>query len=163
MRTLILMRHAEAEPSNMGGDKARHLSARGIVQAQQAGTVIDKYRVDYVLSSSSTRTRETFAHLGLSSDPTVEFLDELYLCSPSTFENVINTTPDKMETLLVLGHAPGIHALSAQLASDPDAHQLSSWFPTATISVFSVDCPWSELTAWADDDFHLVEVQRPRG
>jgi phosphohistidine phosphatase len=66
MHRLILMRHAQAEPSaSSGGDKARALSPAGRGEAVLMGRALAErgLKPDLALVSAATRTRQTGEHM----------------------------------------------------------------------------------------------------
>lgn len=145
-RRLVLMRHSKTEPNNVGGDKARELLPRGVQDAQDMGKVLAGLGLQYALVSSATRTRQTFAALGL--DIPAEYQDALYHDGTETMLQRISETDDAVTGLLVVGHAPTIPSLSAQLsyASNPrEADALQCWFPTSAFTEFTFDGSWAEL------------------
>ncbi|MDO5678437.1 MAG: histidine phosphatase family protein [Propionibacteriaceae bacterium] len=154
MRRLILMRHAHTESNNIRGDKARNLTPRGVQQAQEAGVELRALGVDYALVSTAERTRQTFAALGL--DVPVEFQDVLYHDGTETMIQRISEMTDDVQTLLVVGHAPTIPSLVAEMAfasNRSEADEAQCHFPTSSYSSFSFDGTWDQL---ADGDFsHL--------
>jgi Histidine phosphatase superfamily (branch 1) len=80
-RTLLLLRHAEAEETRPGSrDRDRRLSERGREQAAAVGETIRSagWAVDHVLCSPAERVRETVAGLELPEDVEVEVVDALY-------------------------------------------------------------------------------------
>lgn len=143
-RQLILMRHAKSDWSQPGlSDKERPLNARGIAAAPRMAHWLHEWlhsqdrRVDRILSSTSVRTRETLERMQdapkFPSDLQVEWLDSLYLAEPRVIWDAIRSAfhrhPDE-ESLLVLGHNPGMEILMSALAgSDLDV-------PTAAIAIF---------------------------
>lgn len=163
MRRLVLMRHAKTEANHPQGDKARRLKPRGVQDAQEAGRALATLGLQYALVSSAQRTRETFAALGL--DIPVEFQDALYHSGTETMLQRIGETDPDVGGLLVIGHAPTIPSLVAELAYASDrreADQAQCWFPTAAYTSFVIDGDWADL---ADGDFRGVRLEgitRPR-
>lgn len=146
MRTLYLMRHAKAEVSGPAGDKSRPLSERGRRDAREAGEWLRLAGVDVALVSSATRTTETFTELGL--DCRAEYMDALYNCDVETMRQRIGEMDEELTTVLVVGHSPTIPALAAELLSATQpraADELLCHFPTATVTGFEFEGPWSEL------------------
>lgn len=126
--------------------------------AQEAGVALRGLGIDLALVSSATRTRETFAALGL--DVPAQFLDELYFGGTETLLSIIGKTGDDVESLLVVGHAPTIPGLVAELAQASDeqaAIEAEGWYPTATFTSFTLDGPWADL---ASHDFGEVRFER---
>ena len=163
MRRLVLMRHAKTEANHVGGDKARELLPRGVQDAQEVGVHLRELGLQYALVSTAARTRQTFAALGL--DIPVEYQDVLYYEGSDTMLERIAETDDDVEGLLVVGHAPTIPGLSAQLsyASAPkEADDLQCWFPTAAFAEFTFEGDWSDLERDNLAHVRLERVQRGR-
>lgn len=167
MRTLYLMRHAKAADSGVR-DKDRPLAPRGITTAQQVGLQLQSAGIDHVLCSTSVRTRQTLDHLGLrtpAGDPVpTEYMDALYLGSSEVILQRIGEIDDEVTGLLVVAHSPGIPALAAELAwqaSRSSADAISCSYPTATVSVFTVDGTWADLAAGTATTT-LQQVDRPQ-
>lgn len=148
-RTLLLMRHADAEGWSATGDKGRALSERGHQEATAAAAELRPLGVQQVLCSSATRTRETVDTMALGAP--VEYMDALYNCGSETLLQRIGEVDDEVEVLLVVAHAPAIPSLSAELAwasAPQQADALQCHFPTSTFSRFTLEGSWSQL---ADD------------
>ncbi|HJE50634.1 MAG TPA: histidine phosphatase family protein [Tessaracoccus flavescens] len=162
MRRLVLMRHAKTEANNPEGDKARHLMPRGVQDAQNAGKELADLGLQYALVSSSTRTRETFAALGL--DIPAEFQDALYYDGTDTMIQRIAETDPEVTGLIVIGHAPTIPSLVAELAyasNRSEADQAQCWYPTSAYTTFSFDGEWADLESGDFSAVVLEGVERP--
>lgn len=148
MARLHLLRHAKAAEFSPGRtDHQRPLTERGHAQAAALGEYLrdSGIRIDQVLCSTATRTRETLAGLGLGAP--VEFSDAVYQASPDELLAEIAAMPPG--SLLVIGHAPGIPGLAHQLAgpgSDPTALEaIDGRYPTATLATLDTDADWAGL------------------
>lgn len=164
MRRLVLMRHSKTEANNPGGDKVRELTARGVQDAQEMGRQLASVGLQYALVSTATRTRQTFAALGLAIP--VEYQDALYYDGTTTMLQRISETDDTITGLLVVGHAPTIPSLSAQLgyASAPaEADALQCWFPTSAFSEFTFEGSWTDLEPDSLDNVRFERVVRRQG
>ncbi|GAB3816441.1 histidine phosphatase family protein [Tessaracoccus terricola] len=162
MRRLVLMRHAKTEGNNPGGDHARELLPRGVQAAQDVGKVLAGLGLQHALVSTATRTRQTFAALGL--DIPVEYQQVLYSDGTETMLQRISETDDAVTGLLVVGHAPTIPGLSAQLsyASSPGrADELQCWFPTSAFAEFTFEGSWRDLERDNLEHVRLERVNRP--
>jgi len=145
MRRLLLLRHAKAERAQPGQkDHERVLTDRGRSDAARVGAYLVRHRLapDRVLVSTSARTRETWTLLAeaTGSAPPVRFEERIYDASPQTILKVIQETPAKTETLLVVGHNPALQELAAMLiaSGEVDSRQrLKEEFPTAAIAVIT--------------------------
>jgi phosphohistidine phosphatase len=161
-RTLLLLRHAKSDYPDGVTDHQRPLAQRGVREAELAGdwirTRVD--RVDAVLCSSATRTRQTLQRTGIEAP--ARFSDEIYEATPGIVIDEINGIGDDVSTLLVVGHEPVMSSLALGLADDASgnsavADRVSARYPTSAIAVLRVRGPWRELAMGAAElvDFHI--------
>lgn len=125
MRTLILLRHAQAVPQAVDGqDFDRPLSRAGRNEAQRsaqrlrdAGLVPDR-----ILASPARRTTETAALLlpvlGLSAG-VMQYPPEVYQATAAKLGEAITQHGAGARCLLLVGHNPGLSALAATLLQQP--------------------------------------------
>ena len=167
MRRLLLARHAKSSWGDVSlKDHDRPLNARGRRSAPMvAGALNDLGFVpDIVISSTSARTRETWARMepAFEGRPVVEFLPELYLAAPRMVLAAIASVTPTAATLMVLGHNPSTHALAAYLAHDGDPEKiqrLTHSFPTGAVAVIELAGErWEE----AEDGGELLHYILPR-
>lgn len=152
MKRLLILRHAQAMGTETGGtDKTRKLSPNGVKDAQALGHLMIKEGLtpDLILCSAATRTRETLDGVMESLEGgKIEYLDRLYNADFDVLLNAIHEAADDVETLLLVAHNPGIHALAARLAADDGSaavDRLSMSYAPATLTV--LDC---DVEAWSD-------------
>ena len=117
MRRLILFRHAKAErPEGYDDDHDRPLTEDGKAAALGMGEWMDGQGIapDLVLCSTSVRTRETWAMAARAFDPLPPVIYEelIYEALPETLLQVVNSVDSDVQTLLLVGHNPGIEALT---------------------------------------------------
>lgn len=137
-RTLILMRHAKSSWDNPEqSDHARPLNGRGKRSATALGNwlITQRYLPDEVLCSSAERTRETFNRLNL--DCPVQYLDGLYHAGPERMLRILATAQG--DTVLMLGHNPGIGMFARQISTAPPPHPRFSDYPTGATMVAKFD------------------------
>jgi phosphohistidine phosphatase len=152
-RQLVLVRHAKAEPDARDqDDHERPLAHRGRQDAARIGEELARLRLapEYVLCSSSRRTRETFERLRahLPGGLVVAIDRELYLASAARILARIATVEDGVGALLVVGHNPGLGELAVRLAGRGDAAQraeLRRKFPTGAFAWLRIECGWRDL------------------
>ena len=120
MKRLIIMRHAKSDwEAGAGSDHERPLNPRGkreapLVAAELASSGL---RPDRVISSDSTRTRETWARMEERfPGATVEFDPKLYLAGIDAARAALAALDDAARTVLVLGHNPGWEDMVSSLA-----------------------------------------------
>lgn len=166
-RTLILMRHATAGGAYRDSD--RPLVPEGLQDAAAAGQWIRASLppVETALCSTAVRTRQTLAATGI--EVSVNYLDELYGAGVDDILEALAQVPDAVQTVLLVGHAPGVPAAASELATiaslarddgqSPDLDALRQ-FSACTLAVLSTTAPWRELTERGAD---LVLVRHPEG
>jgi phosphohistidine phosphatase len=172
LKRLLLLRHAKTVPAGAGiDDHERELMTRGREDAPKLGRYIRKcgYDPELILSSTSRRTVETVELVTdeLSSTSRVDYLEALYLAEPEVILSVIRLVPDKMKSVMVVGHNPGLEHLATLLAREPVKRkerdrfdQLEEKFPTAALAVLDFD-----VTRWRDiapGEGALKDFVRPR-
>lgn len=163
MPTLILMRHAKSSWTTGEADHRRPLSGRGVRDATAAGALLAGFPIDRVLSSSSTRTRQTWARAeaGGARCSDVTFTDELYGAWTDTVIDLLRELDGSVGTALVLGHEPTMSSVIEVLAEPSElADEAVRHYPTSALAVLEFDCPWSELGGGAA---RLVRFEIPRG
>ncbi|MFD1331919.1 SixA phosphatase family protein [Methylopila musalis] len=154
MRRLILFRHAKSDwTGETATDHERGLAPRGRRVAGPMGAWLAGrgFRPDLVLCSTAIRTTRTWslARAAFTPAPAATFLDEIYEASDDTLLEVVRRTPAEVQTLMIVGHNPGLSDLTERLAGsgDPEARRaIAAKFPTGAIAV--LDAPfdgWAEL------------------
>ena len=144
MPTLVIVRHAQAEPSH-GDDHSRVLSARGIADCVHLGHWLREagVRPDRVLVSTALRTRQTWEFAGVDGAGAI-YADGVYDASLPDLLTLIHQTPGDVQTLVVVGHAPGVSDLVWSLDNSPAAREWTDrGMGTAAAALV-------EVASWAD-------------
>lgn len=154
MKTLLLLRHAKSSWDNpAAGDFDRPLNERGRQAAPRVGRFLAESGLtpDRVVCSPAQRTRETWEAVQGELGPPREasFDQTVYLGAPGTLLEIAQGQPDDADTIMLIGHNPGIEALATWLAGQGDAaalEALSFKYPTAGLAIldFEVD-RWAEI------------------
>lgn len=156
VRRLFLMRHAQAGFAS--SDRARPLTPGGQAQAAQIGRALAGSGIERVLCSPAVRTRQTAD--GLRLDAPVTVIEPLYNGSAGHILTALAALPEYVQTVMVVGHYPGVPGLAHQLAdrrSDPTAlRELSGGFSPATTVELVFTGPWKDLHG-----ARLLTVRRP--
>jgi len=143
--TLILMRHAKSawDDPNLA-DHDRPLNGRGRASAKAMGDWLRAraHVPDAAISSSSTRTGQTFAGLGL--DVPVDFTRTLYHAGPEVMMDVLrNQTSPRV---LMLGHNPGMADFAHRLVERPPLHPRFADYPTGATTVITFEASgWNDI------------------
>ncbi|MGY6554287.1 MAG: SixA phosphatase family protein [Wenzhouxiangella sp.] len=168
MKRLLLFRHAKSSWSRNGlADHDRPLSGRGRRAAPAMGRTLAALGLvpARVLCSTSQRTRQTLqlAAEDWSPAPQTEYLAALYHAGPATLEALVRRHGAGAETLMLVGHQPGMQEFALDLIRDGERAaraRLETKFPTAALAVieFPID-DWHGLEAGTG---RLMRYVRPR-
>jgi len=153
-RTLLLLRHAKSRWDDpVPDDFDRGLAPRGRSAAPRVARYLRKegLKPDLVLCSAAVRAVETWrlAADAIGRKSVVKVLRGLYMAPPSRILSAIQHAPPTADTVLVVGHNPGIEHLAERLAG-PESRakpleRIRSKFPTAAVAVFRFD-----VDVWPD-------------
>ena len=155
MKRLLLLRHGKAE-GTASDDKQRALVPRGRTDSARIGRLLreDAYMPQSILCSDSVRTRQTLEALlpELEVKPQVKYLAELYLAEPELILSLTRKTNDKLQSLMIVGHNPGLEQCALTLAAVPLEKKLrkrydvmDEKFPTCALAVIDF-----EVEKWRD-------------
>jgi phosphohistidine phosphatase len=160
-RRLIVLRHAKSDwDTDAASDHARPLNKRGRRDAPRVGEHLASlgWVPERVVSSDSTRTRETWDLMRDAFDPPpdVTFTRRLYHAGIAPVRDVLAEVPGAVGTVMVIGHNPGWESV-VQILSGLDVPM-----STANAALLEVDAPsWVEGAA-LDAAWRLVDVVRPK-
>jgi phosphohistidine phosphatase len=165
MHTLYLLRHAKSSWSDPSlSDHDRPLAPRGRRDSKRIAKHLRRLEVSptLVLCSSATRTRETFMFVQLAlADALIQVEEELYAASGDALLERLRTVPDEVDSVLIIGHNPGLYDLALTLVSTgAELDRLEAKFPTAGFATLAVPrSPWSKLR---EGDAELVAYVVPK-
>ena len=149
MSTLILLRHGKSDWSGGEPDHLRPLARRGRRQVPEAGRwLADNVGViDLAVVSPAERTRETWqlAAAELAVAPPVREDDRVYGGSARSLLGVLRELPGELETVVLVGHNPGVEDLVASLTGRGVS------MPTSALAVIELSVPWSDAANTAAD------------
>ena len=140
MKTLTLVRHAKSSWKDSSlSDKKRPLNKRGERDAPKMGKRILEHgiRPSLIISSPATRAWTTAKIIAREISYPREFLqrdDRLYLASTEEILDVIMAQDDEFNSLMVVGHNPGMTSV-ANFLSPGLTHNL----PTAGVVSVQID------------------------
>lgn len=120
VKSLILMRHAQASDERSLSDFERPLTAIGVRDARHMGRWLksESYMPDMIITSDALRAATTAEIISeeLNLSGTLHSEHELYEASVRTALQVITQTEENHQTLLVVGHNPTLSYLSDYLS-----------------------------------------------
>lgn len=149
MKRLVIIRHAKTEQQNYHKDFDRELLERGINDAKNIAADLKESKIipQKMISSPAKRAITTagiYAHeLGYPFD-NIEVIEGLYFEFTTTdFIELIQKTPDNIDTLFVFGHNPFMHFMAQNMSANFDGHM-----PTCSTVVldFEIDS-WKAIEA----------------
>ena len=145
MKTLLVLRHAKSSWSDPAlDDHERPLNQRGRRDAPRMGELLRQYGLipDMVISSDAMRARLTAEAVAEAACYAGEILlnRRLYMASPADILSVLRTGPTNAETVMIVGHNPGLEELVEQLTGEQQD------LPTAALAqiVLPID-KWRDL------------------
>jgi phosphohistidine phosphatase len=163
MRRLILLRHAKAqwpEGSSGGDDYDRPLIARGEAAAVLVGKYLkENYLLpDLTLVSTAKRAQDTFAALSGFIDGDHQNEPRLYMAEAETIMKLIQSIPPSNQTLMIIGHNPGLGEVALSCVGSGDRYafsRLRTGVPTASLTVLDFD-----IEDWQNTAYHQGRLDR---
>ncbi|MFE9432794.1 SixA phosphatase family protein [Streptomyces sp. NPDC006640] len=167
-RRLVLLRHAKSAYPAGVPDHERPLAPRGLRDAPAAGRALAEadWIPDLALCSTAVRARRTWE---LAADqwgtpPPVRVDERLYAADVPELLEAVREVPERVRTLLLIGHNPGLEELILTLAGDgfdDTLDQVRTKYPTSAVAVLVWHgAGWHEL---APGTALLTDVAVPRG
>ncbi|MEU3098290.1 histidine phosphatase family protein [Streptomyces sp. NPDC006967] len=168
LRRLVVLRHAKSARPEGVTDHERPLAARGRRDAVAAGRALAEADClpGLALCSTAVRARRTWelAAAQWGTPPPVRRDPRLYHGDVPGLLAVIHEVPAEVETLLLVGHNPGLEDLVLALAGDgleDTLERVRAKFPTSAIAALSWRGPaWRDL---APRTALLTSLTVPRG
>ncbi|MDQ0989615.1 histidine phosphatase family protein [Streptomyces sp. V3I7] len=168
LRRLVVLRHAKSARPEGVADPLRPLAGRGRRDAPAAGRALAEADSlpDLALCSTAVRARQTWelAAAQWGTPPPVRFDERLYAAGVGDLLGVVHEVPPEVETLLLVGHNPGLEDLVLTLAGDSLDDALGAVrtkFPTSAIAVLAWHGP--DWPALAPGTALLTSLTVPRG
>src|ERR1700710_191198 len=165
MKTLTLLRHAKSgwdDPSL--SDFARPLTARGRSAARAMGREMRGLGLgwDRIVASPAARVTETIDGLRESYGQLAPVYDEnVYLASLETLLDLVRATDDSCETLLIVGHNPGMERLALLLSRGGALHdEIALKYPTGALTEIAL--PIEHWRDAAESSGTVARFLRPR-
>ena len=159
MKTIFLLRHAKSSWENSDlSDFDRPLNQRGLEAAPFMGETIAKnqFQIDKIISSPARRAQQTAILVRESANINgeIEYDDRIYEASPPRLLKVISEIDEKYQSVMLVGHNPGMEGLVKSLAGELQP------MPTAALAVIDLKIDkWNEITA---DGGNLRILLRPK-
>jgi phosphohistidine phosphatase len=160
MKTLLVLRHAKSSWREAElADHDRPLNKRGKRDAPRMGELMraEGLLPDLILTSSARRALTTAELVAEASgfDGDIQVSRDLYAAGPEEFIDALCVLPDELDTVMVVGHNPGLEELVELLTEE------SSAMPTAALAQVQLD-----IDRWVDlqeqESGRLVNLWLPR-
>lgn len=154
MKTVYLFRHAKSSWTDETlDDFDRPLAKRGRRAAEAMAHYVAKKAMtpQQILCSPAKRTRQTLECLQEIIDASVptRFEKQIYMASAATLLRRLRRASDDLESVMLVGHNPGLEQLAGMLAHGGDlaAHRLvANGFTAGALAVIEADVEhWAEL------------------
>ena len=149
MQTLMILRHAKAVPwGSTPDDFSRELNDDGLAHAAAVADWLHENieLPQLVLCSPAQRTRETLAPIIARSralEQRTHFLPQLYGASVRTLVNVLDHAFAEADSVIVVGHNPGLEGLLFDSISATQRAGIQR-LATGTLAVIGLDPDWAE-------------------
>ncbi|WP_416959715.1 SixA phosphatase family protein [Streptomyces sp. Agncl-13] len=168
LRRLVVLRHAKSAWPEGVPDHRRPLALRGRRDAPAAGIALAEADClpDLALCSTAVRARQTWelASAEWGTPPPVRYEPGLYAADVPELIDAVRQVPPEVETLLLIGHNPGLEELVLGLAGDGldgALDEVRVKFPTSAIAVLAWHgATWQDL---APGTALLTGLTVPRG
>ena len=153
MRKLLIMRHAKSSWDNPDiSDFDRPLNPRGLQTAPFMGNQIYKNGLipDLIVSSPAKRAKQTAILVRESAgvETKIDYEDKIYEASPTALLYVTADLSDKYESVLLVGHNPGMEGFIRILTGE--IHQM----PTGAIAQISLN-----IEKWGDISINCGQLE----
>lgn len=159
MKRLYVLRHAKSSWDDAQlADFDRPLNERGLETAPFMGRLMKERGLipDTVVSSPANRARTTAKLVSEAAGikQPILFDERIYEASPLTLAKVLSEVQVDADSVMIVGHNPGMEGLIRFLTGEIAA------MPTAALAVIDLDIEsWDELDHQSGK---LVEVLRPK-
>ncbi|MBG0856936.1 histidine phosphatase family protein [Streptomyces spinoverrucosus] len=168
LRRLVVLRHAKSARPPDVADHERPLAPRGRRDAPAAGRALAEADClpDFALCSTAVRARQTWqlASAQWGTPPPVRHDPRLYAADVPDLLAAVHEVAPEIQTLLLVGHNPGLEELVLALAGDglgDTLDRVRAKFPTSAIAVLAwYGSGWDALRTGAA---LLTDVLVPRG
>jgi phosphohistidine phosphatase len=160
MKTLLIMRHAKSNhAASQFSERERPLTTKGERRAAEMGAWLLERELlpQLILTSTAVRACHTAQLVAETSGYRGEIraLDELYMAEADETISLLQSLPEDLERVLVVGHNPGLESLIPLLTE-----QIVS-LPAAGLADISLPIDhWGDLSMKTEAG--LIELWRPK-
>ena len=148
-RMIVMIRHAKSSWANpLQSDFERPLNDRGIQDAPMMGERLKEKNIipDLIIASTAKRAKQTARKIAAATgynESEIIWIDKLYHCIPSVFDEVIYEIPNHIKTAFIVAHNPGITEFVNELSPSFKTDNM----PTCGIVAAELNInEWNEFT-----------------
>ena len=160
MKTLLILRHGKSSWKNANlADHDRPLKARGKRDAPRMGRLLKNEGLTphLIVSSTAERALATaeLAALACDYEDEIETTRDFYHAPPEAYIERLQQLPDQIETVMVVGHNPGMEQLVTELTGEEER------LPTAALAQVALPLyQWRTFSEATEGE--LVNLWRPK-
>lgn len=168
MKRLILLRHAKSGWDDpISRDFDRPLNKRGRKAARTVGREMKAQGLEWdrAIASPAVRVVETLADVadGYGSPIEPDWDKRIYLATLETLLDLLHGVDDETDTLLLVGHNPGLETLALHLTREDGEglrREVQTKYPTGTVAEIAIPVDhWSDV---AEGLGRIAKFIRPR-
>jgi len=119
MKTILLLRHCQADPDESLPDTERPLAKQGRLDARRIGRLLGRLGIspDQAVCSSALRARQTaeLAAAGGGYSKAIRAEGRLYEAQAAGYLEVLRGLPARAKSVLLVGHNPAVRQAAATL------------------------------------------------
>lgn len=159
-KKLYLVRHAKSDWSNGGlSDFDRPLNERGL---RNGPFMADRFAeagktIDFILTSPANRAITTAGYfkrrLGIR-DSQWDTERKIYEADTVRLIGIVNRLDDKFETVMLVGHNPGLSSLVQALTGE--------WVVMSTCSIAEIEIPFDSWAMVSEGTCNLISFDFPK-
>jgi phosphohistidine phosphatase len=160
MKTLLILRHAKSSWKDSDlDDHDRPLNKRGKRDAPRMGELLKEEDLlpDFIVTSSAKRARRTAECVALHSGYRGEtrVTSALYAATSARIRQVVQSTPDSVGPLLLVGHNPGLEEFLEQISG--------SYLPLSSGALAALQLEIDSWTSLSEEvQGTLLHIWQPR-
>lgn len=146
MKTLFVLRHAKSSWDNINlSDFERPLNKRGLKTAPQMGEMMYRknFQPNVIISSPAKRAKQTAILVKESAQISgkIYYDERIYEASPYRLLQIISEFDEKADSVMLVGHNPGLENLVKILTGEIQA------MPTAALAIIDLNIEkWNEVS-----------------
>lgn len=146
MKTLFVLRHAKSSWDNINlSDFERPLNKRGLKTAPQMGEMMYRknFQPNVIISSPAKRAKQTAILVKESAQISgkIHYDERIYEASPYRLLQIISDFDEKADSVMLVGHNPGLENLLKILTGEIQA------MPTAALAIIDLNIEkWNEIS-----------------